>query len=143
MAKMTTALCIAHFIARAQVIDLVGKRIIPFLFGDLDELSQDEISDMLEEYKVNTLDEAKEKVAKLFHDSKSWKRTEKYKVDADDYFGVDEGEEADIKKFAGQKVVCRLFFARGLLGDVQDNFRIEVYTDPTDSKVVAWGLVTD
>ena len=112
-----------------------------------------------------TAKELGEHQAKLFADGNQWARNSKRRMgndvyefgwfsisetdpehfkfypDHDDMFGYDEALAKELHK-AGKLKKCwhREFNPKN---DLADNYRLEVLTDPDDTKIVVWQIITD
>lgn len=148
MSKMTTALCIDHFLLRAVAIGMVKNDIVPVVLESFDDMNDEEKKIILKQIKAADEVEAEKRVVSSFTDKKNWKRGEKRKetlnsVD-DIWFDNGEVDANTLSTYIGQDLVMRTFFMSEKLRDlVPVDIAIAVYTDPTDSKVVAWAMTQD
>lgn len=89
----------------------------------------------------------KNKMTMMWTKTSNWKRQDKYKID--NHQAADWSANYCID-FAGQQIdknsitancIERIFCNNK--DPFSDNFRIEILTDPTDTKVLAWNLIVD
>lgn len=115
----------------------------------------EEIAEVAEAFNLPSdasAEKVNECILKEFSNSSAWKREEKVRMERDHIHLSDDvvdviGEynknlyEKALSEGNAEKIWQRTFMPRhDLLGD---NFRLEVYTTPDDTEVVAWTVIVD
>lgn len=95
-----------------------------------------------------TVEDGKQKLTQLFLNPKKWRRETKEKWPlksnedvVDLYVDVGEQDMEAIKGCLGKWLVHRIFTPD--IDHIEDNVRIETWTDPDGLSVVMWGIIVD